>query len=54
MADPPSHPDRSDEQLSKVDGSPRRYRRSVLAAWTAGAVVVATMIVLHLAGVTPH
>jgi hypothetical protein len=53
MADPPAHPDRSDDQVSKLGDSPR-YRRSVVAAWTVGAVVVATMIVLHLAGVAPH
>jgi hypothetical protein len=54
MADPPSHPDRSDDQFSNVGDTPRRYRRPVVVAWTVGAVVVATMIVLHLAGIAPH
>jgi hypothetical protein len=54
MADPPSHPDRSDDQFPNVGGSPRRYRRPVVVAWTVGGVAVATMIVLHLAGIAPH
>ena len=54
MTEPPVHPDRADHPNEDLDGRPRRLRRAAVAAWIVGAVVVVTMIVLHLTGVAPN